>query len=56
MKAYKPESFGVMLDVTRNAVMSIPAFKEYLVYLKKMGYNCVYFYNEDCYEIPEEPY
>ena len=25
MKAYKPESFGVMLDVTRNAVMSIPA-------------------------------
>ncbi len=56
MKAYKPESFGVMLDVTRNAVMSIPAFKQYLVYLKKMGYNCVYFYNEDCYEIPEEPY
>ena len=26
MKAYKPESFGVMLDVSRNAVMSIPAF------------------------------
>jgi hypothetical protein len=56
MKAYKPESFGVMLDLSRNAVMSIPAFKEYLVYLKKMGYNCVYFYNEDCYEVENEPH
>ena len=56
MKAYKPQTFGVMLDVSRNAVMSIPTFKEYLTYLKKMGYNCVYFYNEDCYEIKEEPY
>ena len=56
MKQYKPETFGVMLDVSRNAVMSIETFKEYLTYLNKMGYNCVYFYNEDCYEIPEEPY
>ncbi|MBP3592355.1 MAG: beta-N-acetylhexosaminidase [Clostridia bacterium] len=56
MKAYKPETFGVMLDVSRNAVMSLKALKEYLVYLNKMGYNCVYLYNEDCYEIPEEPY
>lgn len=56
MKTYKPESFGVMLDLSRNAVMSIEAFKEYLTYLKKMGYNCVYFYNEDCYEIEDEPY
>ena len=56
MKAYKPEAFGVMLDLSRNAVMSIPAFKEYLGYLKKMGYNCVYFYNEDCYEIEDEPH
>ena len=56
MKKYMPETFGVMLDLSRNAVMSIPSFKEYLTYLHKMGYNCVYFYNEDCYEIPEEPY
>jgi hypothetical protein len=56
MKAYKPQSFGVMLDLSRNAVMSIPAFKEYLGYLKKMGYNCVYFYNEDCYEVEGEPH
>ena len=56
MKKYMPETFGVMLDLSRNAVMSIPTFKEYLTYLHKMGYNCVYFYNEDCYEIPEEPY
>ena len=56
MKAYKPETFGVMLDLSRNAVMSLPTFKQYLVYLKKMGYNCVYFYNEDCYEIEGEPF
>ncbi len=56
MKAYKPKTFGVMLDLSRNAVMSLPSFKQYLVYLKKMGYNCVYFYNEDCYEIEGEPY
>ncbi len=56
MKKYTPETFGTMLDLSRNAVMSIPAFKQYLVYLHKMGYNCLYFYNEDCYEIPEEPY
>ncbi len=56
MKPYKPQTFGVMLDLSRNAVMNIDTFKEYLTYLQKMGYNCVYFYNEDCYEIPEEPY
>ena len=39
MKKYKPETFGVMLDLSRNAVMSIPSFKKYLGYLKKMGYN-----------------
>ena len=49
MKKYKPETFGVMLDLSRNAVMSIPSFKKYLGYLKKMGYNAVYFYNEDAY-------
>ena len=56
MKNYAPQTFGTFLDLSRNAVMSIPAFKEYLVYLSKMGYNCLYFYNEDCYEIPEEPH
>ena len=40
MKKYKPESFGVMLDLSRNAVMSIDSFKKYLIYLNKMGYNC----------------
>ncbi len=56
MKKYKPETFGVMLDLSRNAVMSIPSFKKYLGYLKKMGYNAVYFYNEDAYEAEGEPY
>ena len=36
MKTYKPETFGVMLDLSRNAVMSIPAFKKYLEYFKRL--------------------
>ena len=56
MKKYKPETFGVMLDLSRNAVMSIDSFKKYLEYLKKMGYNCVYFYNEDAYEVEGEKF
>ena len=56
MKKYKPKTFGVMLDLSRNAVMSIPCFKRYLEYLHKMGYNAVYFYNEDAYEVEGEPY
>ena len=56
MKKYKPETFGVMLDLSRNAVMSIDSFKKYLEYLKKMGYNCVYFYNEDAYEADGEKF
>ena len=56
MKKYKPETFGVMLDLSRNAVMSLPSFKKYLGYLAKMGYNAVYFYNEDAYEIDGEPF
>ena len=56
MKKYKPETFGVMLDLSRNAVMSVTSFKKHLGYLKKMGYNAVYFYNEDAYEVEGEPY
>ena len=48
--------FGVMLDMSRNAVMKPEQVKELAVVLKKMGYNMIQLYMEDTYEIPEEPY
>ena len=50
------KSFGVMLDMSRNAVMSIPALKRYLPILKKMGYNTLFLYVEDTYEVDGEEY
>ena len=54
--AKKFQSLGVMIDMSRNAVMSIPSLKRYLPLLKKMGYNTVFLYTEDTYEVDGEPY
>ncbi len=56
MKPYRFETLGLMLDMSRNAVMSVEALKKYLPMLKKMGYNCVMLYTEDTYEVDREPY
>ena len=54
--ANKFKYFGVMIDVSRNAVMKVDTLKWYLPILKKMGYNCVFLYSEDTYYIENEPY
>ena len=54
--ANKFNYFGVMVDVSRNAVMTVDTFKWYLPILKKMGYNCVFLYSEDTYYVEGEPY
>lgn len=54
MKRY--DNFGVMIDMSRNAVMSMAGLKRFLPLLKKMGYNCVMLYTEDTYEVDGEPY
>ena len=56
MANFKFNTFGVMIDMSRNAVMSIEALKKFLPLLKKMGYNCVMLYTEDTYEIEGEPF
>ena len=50
------DTFGVMIDMSRNAVMSIDGLKRFLPLLKMMGYNCVMLYTEDTYEVDGEPY
>ena len=54
MKNFK--TFGIMLDMSRNAVMTVDALKKYMLILKKMGYNSVFLYCEDTYEVEGEPY
>lgn len=45
-----------MLDMSRNAVMSIPSLKRFLPIIRRMGYDTVFLYVEDTYEIDGEPY
>ncbi len=45
-----------MLDMSRNAVMNMDNLKDYLRTVAKMGYNCLFLYTEDTYEIEGEPY
>jgi len=48
--------FGVMLDMSRNAVMRVDQVKRMITLIKKMGYNALGLYIEDTYEIEGEPY
>ncbi len=50
------DTFGVMLDMSRNSVMRVSAVKDYMLCLKKMGYNALFLYMEDTYEVDGEPY
>ncbi|MBE6592545.1 MAG: beta-N-acetylhexosaminidase [Ruminococcaceae bacterium] len=56
MANFKFKTLGVMIDMSRNSVMSVEGLKRYLPLLKKMGYNCVMLYTEDTYEVDGEPY
>ena len=48
--------FGAMLDMSRNAVMTVETVKKYADYLKSFGYNCLLLYTEDTYEVNNEPF
>ncbi|MBQ3074682.1 MAG: beta-N-acetylhexosaminidase [Clostridia bacterium] len=45
---------GVMLDCSRNAVMSVSSLKRFIALLARMGYNQVHLYMEDTYEVNGE--
>ena len=48
-------SFGIMLDCSRNRVMTVEHLKSWMAKLALMGYNQVLLYCEDTYELPGEP-
>ena len=56
MPKYKYDTFGVMIDLSRNAVMSLEGWRKLLPLLKKMRYDTVFLYMEDTYEVEGEPY
>lgn len=50
-------TLGVMLDCSRNAVMTVEHITEvWLPRLCLLGYNMVMLYTEDTYELPDEPW
>ncbi len=48
--------FGVMLDMSRNAVMKPEEVKNFARIIKSFGYNMIQLYTEDTYEVENEPY
>lgn len=50
------DSFGVMIDCSRNAVPNVAGLKRFFDILAGMGYNCVMLYTEDTYEVEGEPF
>jgi len=50
------DTLGVMIDFSRNGVMTLDSLKAFLTTIKKMGYNTLFLYMEDTYEVEGEPY
>ncbi|MCC3356900.1 beta-N-acetylhexosaminidase [Bacillus sp. REN16] len=50
------ETSGAMIDVSRNAVLTVDGIKMLLRKMSVMGLNMVMVYTEDTYEVPEVPY
>jgi len=52
----KIKSCGVMVDVSRNAVMRVEAVHRLIEYMAALGLNMLMLYTEDTYEIEGRPY
>ncbi len=52
----KFDTVTAMVDMSRNAVRTVPSVKKLMRQLVLMGYTDLQLYIEDVYEIPEEPY
>ena len=50
------DSFGVMIDCSRDAVPNVEGVKRFLDTIAKMGYNVAMLYTEETYEVENEPY
>ncbi len=51
----KIKKLGLMVDCSRNSVLTVEATKRLIDILSKLGYTYLELYTEDTYEVPEEP-
>ncbi|MBE5843988.1 MAG: beta-N-acetylhexosaminidase [Butyrivibrio sp.] len=56
MSITKLRELGVMIDCSRNAVISVPALKNFIKIIAEFGYDYVGLYTEDTIEVEGEPY
>lgn len=49
------ESCGVMLDMSRNGVMTVDGVKRFVANMAALGMNYIMLYTEDTYEVKEYP-
>lgn len=56
MQAKKIDRLGVMLDCSRNAVLTVESVKKMIDILSKVGYNVLELYTEDTFAVDGEPY
>jgi len=47
---------GEFLDNSRNAVLTIETVKKMIMYSALLGLDNIFLYNEDTFEVPEDPY
>lgn len=50
------ERFGIMLDNSRDAVMTVDSVKHMIRIMQDLGYNMLMLYTEDTYEVKNQPY
>lgn len=48
------KTLSIMIDISFRGPISLDGLKEYFRYLATMGYNQIWFYAEDMYEMPEK--
>ncbi len=49
------DSVGLMIDCSNNCVMTIDAWRKLIPMVAKMGYDRIFVYTEDTYEVEGEP-
>lgn len=50
------DTCGIMIDVSRNAVLKIETVKDIIRYMARMGLNMLMLYTEDTYKMEDYPY
>ena len=50
------ETLAAFCDCSRNAVLKVETIKQYIMDIASLGYNQLYLYTEDTFEIPEYQY